>query len=39
MLRGDEKELPFKVEFLDGYIKVKNYLVPNLKFIVKEGKR
>lgn len=39
MLRGDEKELPFKVEFEDGYLKVKNYLVPNLKFIMKEGKR
>ena len=39
MLRGDEKELPFKVEFDEGYIKVKNYLVPNLKFIMKEGKR
>ena len=39
MLRGDEKELPFKVEFNEGYIKVKNYLVPNIKFIMKEGKR
>ena len=39
MLRGDEKELPFKVEFEEGYLKVKNYLVPNLKFIMKEGKR
>jgi len=39
MLRGDEKELPFKVEFLDGEIRVKNYVVPNIKFIMKEGKR
>ena len=39
MLRGDEKELPFKVEFGEGYIRVKNYLVPNIKFIMKEGKR
>ena len=39
MLRGDEKELPFKVEFDEGYIKVKNYLVPNIKFIMKEGRR
>ena len=39
MLRGDEKELPFKVEFDEGYIQVKNYLVPNIKFIMKEGKR
>lgn len=39
MLRGDEKELPFKVEFNEGYLKVKNYLVPNIKFIMKEGKR
>ena len=39
MLRGDEKELPFKVEFNDGYIQVKNYLVPNIKFIMKEGRR
>lgn len=39
MLRGDEKELPFKVEFDEGYIRVKNYLVPNLKFIMKEGKK
>ena len=39
MLRGDEKELPFKVEFNEGYIQVKNYLVPNIKFIMKEGKR
>ena len=39
MLRGDEKELPFKVEFDEGYIRVKNYLVPNIKFIMKEGRR
>jgi len=39
MLRGDEKELPFKVEFEEGYLQVKNYLVPNIKFIMKEGKR
>ena len=39
MLRGDEKELPFKVDFDDGYLRVKNYLVPNIKFIMKEGKR
>lgn len=39
MLRGDEKELPFKVEFNEGYIQIKNYLVPNIKFIMKEGKR
>ena len=39
MLRGDEKELPFKVEFGDGYITTKNYLVPNLRFIIKEGKK
>ncbi|MCI5744994.1 MAG: DUF5716 family protein [Erysipelotrichaceae bacterium] len=39
MLRGDEKELPFKVEFDEGYLHVKNYLVPNIKFIVKEGKK
>ncbi len=39
MLRGDEKELPFKVEFEEGYLHVKNYLVPNIKFIMKEGKR
>lgn len=38
-LRGDEKEFPFKVEFLNGYIKVKNYLLPNIKFILKEVKR
>ena len=39
MLRGDEKELPFKVEFDEGYLRVKNYLVPNIKFIMKEGRR
>lgn len=39
VLRGDEKELPFKVEFYDDYIRVKNYLVPNIKFIMKERKR
>ena len=39
VLRGDEKELPFKVEFEEGYLQVKNYLVPNIKFIMKEGKR
>ena len=39
MLRGDEKEVPFKVEFDEGYIRVKNYLVPNIKFIMKEGRR
>lgn len=39
MLRGDEKELPFKVEFDEGYLQIKNYLVPNIKFIMKEGKR
>lgn len=39
MLRGDEKELPFKVEFEEGYIRSKNYLMPNIKFIMKEGKR
>lgn len=39
MLRGDEKELPFKVEFDEGYLRVRNYLVPNIKFIMKEGKR
>lgn len=39
MLRGDEKELPFKVEFDEGYIRVKNYLVPNIKFVMKEGKK
>ena len=39
MLRGDEKELPFKVEFDEGYLKIRNYLVPNIKFIMKEGQR
>ena len=39
MLRGDEKELPFKVEFNEGYVKSKNYLLPNIKFVLKEGKR
>ena len=39
MLRGDEKELPFKVEFEDGYVHLPHYLVPNIKFIMKEGKR
>ena len=38
MLRGDERELPFKVDFDEGYLRVKNYLVPNIKFIMKEGK-
>lgn len=39
MLRGDEKELPFKVEFEAGYIKNDKYLMPNIKFVMKEGKR
>lgn len=39
MLRGDERELPFKVDFNDGYLRVKNYLVPNIKFIMKGDKR
>ena len=39
MLRGDEKELPFKVEFNEGYIRLEHYLVPNIKFIMKEGRR
>ena len=39
MLRGDEKELPFKVEFDEGYLKVRNYLVPNIKFVMKEGRK
>lgn len=39
MLRGDEKELPFKVEFDEGYLQVRNYRVPNIKFIMKEGKQ
>ena len=39
MLRGDERELPFKVDFNDGYLRVKNYLVPNIKFIMKGEKR
>ena len=39
MLRGDEKELPCKVEFDEGYLKIRNYLVPNIKFIMKEGQR
>ena len=39
MLLGDEKELPFKVEFDEGYLKIRNYLVPNIKFIMKEGQR
>ncbi len=39
MLRGDEKELPFKVEFDEGYLRVRNYLVPNIKFVMKEGKK
>ena len=38
MLRGDEKELPFRVEFDEGYIRLPHYLVPNIKFIMKEGK-
>ncbi len=38
MLRSDEKELPFVVEFKEGYLKVHQYVVPNLKFIMKEGK-
>ncbi len=39
MLRGDEKELPFKVEFNEGYLRIHNYLVPNIKFIMKEGRK
>jgi len=39
MLRGDEKELPFKVEFDEGYLRIHNYLVPNIKFIMKEGRK
>lgn len=39
MLRGDERELPFKVEFDDGYLRVRNYLVPNIKFVMKGDKR
>ncbi len=39
MLRSDEKELPFVVEYRDGYLKVNQYVVPNIKFIMKEGKR
>ena len=28
-----------KVEFDDGYLRVRNYLVPNIKFVMKGDKR
>ncbi len=39
VIRGDERELPFKIEFYNDYIKLNRYLVPNIKFIMKGKKK